>query len=204
MKRRFIVFMAALLSWSAFFLPSYFYLEKNLAGGQKTVEKPVYDEPYYEAPENRGLLFFPPDGGKILFYLDFTEKVSYIININSDNGEIVGFPDFSADYELHIDSAALSVLFDRLGGLDMNIAGETLRYTGEQLSDILKQGVSSEFRFDLVRAVCDKLAENGFTDSDFIFLVDNSGTSLDIPTCFGWRKHIRPLFSNAVFINWEL
>ena len=195
--------MTALLSWTVFFLPSYFYLENSLAGGQKAVEKPVYDEPYYEAPENRGLLFFLPDGEKVLFYLDFSEEISYIINISLDNGESIDISRYTADYELHIDSVTLSVLFDRVGGLDLNITGKPLRYTGEQLSDILKQDVSAEFKLSLARAVCNKLAQNGFTDSDFIFLVDHSGTSLDIPTCAEWRKYVRPMFSNTVFINWE-
>ncbi|MBR5922940.1 MAG: hypothetical protein IKZ59_04015 [Clostridia bacterium] len=204
MKRKFIVFMAALFSWSAFFLPAYLYLDRNLSNGKKAVDKTADNVPYYEVPENRGLEFFLEDGTKILFYLDFTEEIAYIVNISVNNGENYAPQRYPADYEFHISEATVSLLLDRIGGLELNIGGETLRYTGEQIRDITEQGLTNEARLDLLYAVCKQLSKNGFSDSDFVFLIDSSDADLDIPTCANWQKHLKSLFANAIFVNWEL
>ena len=197
LKTAFIVFLCG----SLFFGGAYFYLYKSLENAQKPAGKTEENIPYYELPENCGLRFCLPGRKDMLIFLDFTEKIAYIITINKNISLKDGYAGYSADYDLTLDYPSLSELFDRLGGLDLESEGELLRFTGVQVCDGLCTDPSGEFRREVARAVCVKIGQNGFSSDDFAFLLSCSGTGLKMPVCIYWQPYLKEMFANAVFVN---
>ena len=200
LKSAFIFFLCA----SIFFGCSYFYLYKSLEKTKKVTGETEDKVPYYELPDNCGLRFFMPGEREIIISLDFTEEIAYIININKENGLKGSYAGYTVDYDFTLDYSVLSELFDRLGGLDLKNNGEELRFTGVQVCDRLCTNNSANFHFEVVCAVCERIAQSGFSADDFVYLLENSDTRLTVPVCIYWQPHLEKMFANAVFVNWVI
>ena len=200
LKLAFILFLSA----SVFFGASYFYLYISLEKEQKAADSKQEKIPYLETPESKGLLFTTEDIKAVLFFLDFEGEVAYIINISNHSGIVDNYAGYRIDYSFGTDYYVLSSVFDRLGGLDLDIDGEYLRYTGVQVCDILAAEHSTDISLKIVTALCEKISENGFSTDDFIFLIENTTTNLTVPDCIYWQGMLKNIFSNAIFVNWEI
>lgn len=194
-----ILFLSAL----TFFGCSYLYLYKSLENEKKAADTKEERIPYTEIPENRGLLFNISGDTAVLFFLDFSEEISYIIRVDNYNSASDDFVGYSIDYKFDMDYYVLSSVFDHLGGLDLDIDGEDLRYTGVQICDILSTA-TPDIHFKVISALCARISENGFSSDDFIFLIENTRTSLTVPECIYWQEFMKNIFSNVVFVNWEI
>ena len=204
MKKFFKLALFFFLSASIFFGCSYFYLQKSLEKTQKPVEKSQENIPYYETPESCGLHFLLPAERELLIFLDFTEEMSYIIDIDKNNGGKYTYAGYSLDYDFSLDYSVLSEIFDRLGGLDLKSENETLRFTGVQVCDRLCTDSSKEFSYEVISAVCEKIAQNGFSNDDFVYLLENTDSTLTMPVCIYWQPYIEKMLANAVFVNWVI
>lgn len=200
LKISFVIFLCACV----FFAGSYFYLYKNLQNGEKTAGTKKDDVPYYEVPENCGLHFLLPAGREVLFFLDFEKEISYIINIFEHTDLKSSYAGYSFDYCFTVDYTVLSALVDRIGGLDLRSGDETLRFTGIEVCDALCKNSSPEFSFEVITSFCDRIAQNGFSGEDFVYLIENTETKLTVPICLYWQDYIKDMFSNAVFVNWVI
>lgn len=203
MKKYLRLAVILFVSVSVFFGASYLYLYNSLKSEQKAADVKEDKIPYDNTPENCGLLFVMPEDKKLLFFLDFRQEISYIINVenNGVSGDFAGYP---ADYRFITDYYSLAAVIDRLGGIDMEIEGEVLRYTGIQVCDLVFKDCPSDIRFKAVSSLCERISENGFSNDDFAFLIENTKTNLKMPDCFYWQKYIKSIFSNSVFVNWEI
>ena len=186
---------------SIFFGCSYFYLNRSLKNAQKPAGETEENIPYYETPENCGLRFFLPGEKEVLFFLDFTEEIAYIIIIDENNGLKGDYAGYTVNYDFTLDYAVLSEFFDRLGGLDLEIEGEPLRVTGVQVCDMLCTNSSKEFSASVIRAVCERIAQEGLTNDDFVFLIENGNTGLTLPVCIYWQNYLEKTLANAMFVN---
>ena len=200
LKTSFIIFLCGCI----FFAGAYFYLNKNLESKNKAADTKKEDIPYSEVPENCGLHFLLPANREVLFFLDFEEKISYIINIYEKANYRSGYAGYSFDYTFTVDYSVLSALIDRIGGLDLISGEETLRFTGIQVCDCLCTNGSPEFYYEVTNSFCDRLAQNGFSGEDFVFLIENTETGLTVPVCLYWQEYIKDMFANAVFVNWVI
>lgn len=203
MKKYFKTAMAFFLSAAMFFCCSYLYLNNSLKN-ERQADKKQQNIPYSETPENCGLHFLLPAGRELLFFLDFEQEISYIIDINKNTTYKNDYAGYSADYNFTLDYSVLSDIFDRLGGLDLVIENEELRFTGIQVCDLMCKNTGDDLSLKIVTAVCARLAENGFSGDDFVYLIENSDTDLKMPVCIYWEDRIKSIFSNAVFVNWEI
>lgn len=194
-----ILFLSAL----TFFGSSYFYLYNSLENEKKTADIKEEKIPYSQTPENRGLLFNINEDKAVLFFLDFSKEISYIIRIDNHSNTVNDYAGYPIDYKFDMDYYVLSSVFDRLGGLDLDIDGEVLRYTGIQVCDILSTA-EPDIPIKVISALCAKISENGFSSDDFIFLIENTGTSLTVPECMYWQEFVKNIFSNVIFVNWEI
>lgn len=195
-----ILFLSALI----FFGSSYFYLYRSFENEKKAADIKEEKIPYGETPDNRGLLFNIGGDTSVLFFLDFNEEISYIIKIDNYNSTARDYAGYPIDYKFDMDYYVLSSVFDRLGGLDLDIDGEVLRYTGIQICDILSAADVPDIPLKIITALCTRISENGFSSEDFIFLIENTGTSLTVPECMYWQRYMKSIFSNVIFVNWEI
>lgn len=200
LKVGFVIFLGACV----FFTASYFYLYGNLQSVEKAADTKKDDVPYSEIPENCGLHFLLPAGREVLFFLDFEKEISYIINIFENKGSEDNYAGYSFDYGFTVDYTVLSALIDRIGGLDLRCGDETLRLTGIEVCDALCKNSSPEFSFEVIVSFCDRIAQNGFSGEDFVYLIENTGTELTVPICLYWQDYVKDMFANAVFVNWVI
>ena len=196
--RLLIVFI---LSTAVFLAFSYFFLDSSIKSSQKTTDKKTENIPYYSPPENCGLKLLFPNGNSLLIFLDFEREIIYNIDTNMGsyaNGSYFGYP---VDYKCEFDYYTLSLFFDRIGGIDLESEEGFYHLCGIQICDLLSENNSDDLSFKVISAVFDKIAKNGLSDDDFIFLLDNCKTDLTMPVCLNWRDYIRDLFKNVVFVN---
>ena len=150
-----ILFLSAL----TFFGSSYFYLYKSFENEKKAADVKEEKIPYGETPENRGLLFNIDKDTSVLFFLDFDEEISYIIRIDNYNSTAGAYAGYPIDYKFDMDYYVLSSVFDRLGGLDLDIDGEVLRYTGVQVCDVLSTADMPDITLKIITALCTRISE---------------------------------------------
>ena len=175
----------------------YFYLRQNF----KETENKVSSIPYsFSAPENKGIMLDICDNLTFL-YLDFgEERLKVIIPPEADyNGEIFGYP---IDFTVKTDYRFVSRLIDCADGIELEISGETLRYTGVQISDILSRTVdTSELKRKIIIALLEKIGKNGLDGEFFNYLVESADTDITVPDCYYWERYITKLCKNGVIIN---
>ena len=200
MKKSIIIFFKTVfftLFLLMFFIGvGYFYLSGHISNVQNEVEK----VPYYDyVPQNTGLLFNVLDN-KTLAYLDFENQSLRVCFIEGDisQNNIYGY---EIDYEIEADLSLVSEIVDILGGIDLNINGEALNYTGAQIKEILEKNTDDMIEKQIIKSIIETVAKNGFHKKDFLVIIENSETNLTVPNCYDWENYIGKLCKNTFFIN---
>lgn len=175
----------------------YFYLRQNF----KETENKVSSVPYsFSAPESKGIML-EICGSPTYLYLDFyEERLKVIIPPEKEYGEnIYGYP---IDFTVMTDYRFVAAVIDYADGIELNLDGEALRYTGVQISDILSRTVDvSELKRSIITALMKKIGENGIDGEVFDYIIENTETDITVPDCYNWEKYIAILCKNGGIIN---
>lgn len=180
---------------------AYAYLDKNLQKKAENIDKKDYTVPYEKLPDNKGIAFVLPDNCAVLAYLDFEEKsvkVLQIENFDDVGGEYFGY---TCDYTVNVDYNLLSGIIDRTGGVNLNQNGETLRFTGVQVVDLLSVDNSGDIKKQLPHEIFNQISNNGFSKDDFLYLIKNADTDLKITDCIYWIDYFDKITKNVIFVN---
>lgn len=198
-KTAIIIFLCG----AVFFVSAFLYLNFSLKESKIKTDNTEKNIPYFDYPQSCGILLCLPDEKKVMFYLDFEQEISYIINIDNYYDNLDSYVGYPIDYKISANYYTLSLVFDRVGGIDMEIDENVLRYTGIQVCDMLALNDSSEFRLKVISAFCERLAKRGFSAEDFKYLISRCDTDLKMPICLYWQDYVKSMFENTVFVNWE-
>ncbi|MBR4910345.1 MAG: hypothetical protein IKZ47_03360 [Clostridia bacterium] len=199
MKNVLKVLLVFLFCTAVFFGSGYYYLTYSLKNGQKTVEEKQENIPYYDPPENCRLDFIVQNGDKLTILLDFYEEIAYIVYINNFNDSLGEYTNYPESYDFNIDFDLFSAIVDRLGGVDIETDDGTFRFTGVQVCDIMAGSQDTEIRREVIRDIVKRVSNRGFSEDDFVCLIENSGSALSLPTCIHWQKYLKSIFKNAVY-----
>lgn len=199
LKTAFIVFSCGLI----IFLIAYIYLYFNLKNNEQTAEVKKNDVPYSAtSPQNTGLLFKFPDNSGCMVYLDFSSQMIYATVIDDCKKKASEYYGYSVDFTVNSDYYLISAIIDRIGGIELNITGEELRYTGIQITDIISSKTDiAEIRKEIIRSVFKEISKNGFSKDDFVYIIENSDTDLTVPDCFFWEDYIKEMSLRCVLTN---
>ena len=194
------IFIFLLAFGAVIFTGGFFWLSGIL--NQTQVSNSAESIPYYTPiPENCGILF-DICGDKTLFYLDFQQEtisVAFADEYNQDDSEFCGF---TVDYTVKSDYNLVGYLTDAAGGIEMDIDGEVLRYTGVQITQMLEySSVSRDIKDKICSQIVLGIAENGFTKEDLLYIVENSDTDLKFNVGYPWVEYIQELCGFARFVN---
>lgn len=191
------LFAFCIVCCSLFVGGGYLYLQKSF----KETENKVSSVPYsFSAPEDKGIML-DVCGSLTFFYLDFEdERLTVIIPPGTEyEEEIFGYP---IDFTVKTDYGFVAAAVDSADGIELNINGETLRFTGVQVADILSRTVdTSELKRQIITALLNKIGENGIDVEFFTFLVESTDTDITVPDCYYWEKYISKLCKNGGIIN---
>ncbi len=192
--------LTAVLCALAFFLTSLGVLWQE---GSTQTEKNQVSEPYFPPPpQNTPIMFLWEEGGGEIVYLDF-EQCEIVVTILPENCDenaalVYGYRDFEA---VKANYLLIVSLVDRLGGIEVIKNGEALRLTGAQIASFVGQGEDFATKREVISAIFQKIAISGFSNNDFMFIINNSNTTLSFPDCYGWDGKIAEMAKNTKIIN---
>lgn len=174
----------------------YYYLNKNIID----IDKEVQNEPYYQSiTENKGILL-TLNNVNTFFYLDFLEN-KLTVSLKPQFYESQNVYGYSCDYKVKGDNELLSLIIDNVGGVELKIEDEKLRYTGIQVANLLNHTDSIELRREIISSVCNKIAKYGVNSGFFGDIINNSETELTLFECYFWDDHFKEICNNIVFID---
>lgn len=173
---------------------SYLYLEFSLnsAEADGTDSSIPYAAPL---PDSAGLLVTLPEGSEYLVYLNFSED--YISIANTDN---INKDEYDNFYKIEAEYRFFANMIDRLGGIELYDSGETLRYTGTQILEKIRESSNNkEFVKEVIRKFFYNVTQVGITKEDFVYLIENTKTDLTVPDCYYWPPYIGKIAKNIRF-----
>ncbi len=184
----------------AFFLTSLGVLWQE---GSTQTEKNQVSEPYFPPPpQNTPVMFLWEEGGGEIVYLDFEQcEIAVTIlpeNCDENTAPKYGYSDFEAVKANYL--LIISVV-DRLGGIEIEENGQSLRLTGAQIASFVGKGEDFTAKRQVISAIFEKIANSGFSNDDFMFIINNSNTTLSFPDCYGWDERIAQMAKNIKIIN---
>lgn len=179
---------------------SYFYLNYNINKTKTDADIKDYTVPYKQKPNNCSVSFVLPEEDAIMLYLDFENTQIRVLNISDfeSNSEYYGY---TVDYTVQLNYELMSNLIDRVGGVNLKIGEEPLRYTGVQIKQLLEYGYADDIKNTLTKEVFAQIGKNGITTADFIYLLENSENNLSITDCIYWYDYIGDMCKNINYVN---
>lgn len=179
---------------------SYFYLKLNFSDDSADVDKKDYTVPYEKMPENSGVAFVLPNNSAVLVYLDFENVCMQILNIEKF-GIQTEYYGYTADYTVELSYELIGGIIDRVGGINLEIDGEILRYTGVQVIDLISSGKASMIKQQLITQIFEQISKNKFSREDFVYIIEKSKSDLSIIDCIYWLEYIDDISGRVNFVN---
>ncbi len=170
----------------------YYYINSQIT----PVKNETESVPYYEyKPESTGVLM--KFGIRTVYtYLDF-ESGKTVVMINPESVEEKGY---SIDYELNAEYTLVADIVDYFEGINIDLNGETLRYTGLQTVELLSNENSDELREKIIKAIFSKTAEQGVGTDFFNNIIEQSKTDLKLIDCYFWAEQMDDVAKNLNFL----
>lgn len=196
LKSAFIIFCGVVV----FFAAAYGYLQANLDKPQQAEIKD-YTVPYSTPPQDKCVVCAFPSGSALLISLNFTEDCIYLANLDDYDFAADSYYGYNVDFTVNLDYEAIAGIIDRIGGINLEASGEILRYTGVQITEILSVNDEEELKTEIITAIFETISKNGFSNSDFVYIIENSNTDLTVPDCFYWSESFSDMCRRVWFIN---
>ena len=189
-------FFAAAASALVFLLFSALYLQNRAANTRVSGVK--QNEPYYSGPQNSGVLFRFPDTDCFLYFDFKAEKITAKL---TENANTLRVEDMPVNYTVTGDFHLISGIVDRVGGIELQTEEGALRHTGGQVTDLLASFPDDKtLKTDVLRAIFASVSKNGFSKSDFVYIIENSETDLPVVECFYWQDLMAEISRNIEVI----
>ena len=200
MKNKFKLFLKTFIicsvSFAVFVSAGYYYLSKSFTQADNEASKVPYSQ---TLTQNKGVLL-TCNSEKIFLYLDFLEN-KLVVSLNPEPSKDNKIYGYTHDYTLKGDNTLITNIIDDLGGVEILIEDTKLRYTGLQVTELLKQSNSETLRREIIVDACGKIAEYGIGNDFFSTLVNDSETELKFSECYLWREYLPQLCANLHFID---
>ena len=196
-KRAFITFACLVL----FFGISYGYLRYHINKTLSEVDQKDYTIPYERRHDNKGIAFIFPDNSATLVYLDFESLCIRLLDIPQFESQKVQYNGYTADYTVKMNLALVEGIVDRVGGVDLEIDGAMMRYTGAQIAEQITIPDNNELKQQLLLQIFEQIQKNNFSKEEFVYIIENSENNLSFIDCIFWIEYLDDMSSRISFIN---
>ncbi len=194
-KRKTVFFKTVIISlWccAIFIGAGYYYIDKSFTSVDSNIESIPYAQ---ETPENAGVLF-EISGEKTFIFIDF-EKENLMVCLNVPeiiDDKIYGY---QLDYQISGSTEVIGEMVDYLGGIELL----DIRYTGVQISEILKSNNSIELKRNIITQICQNVSKYGVAVDFFTDIITSSKTDLTVPKCYFWDDYAKSICKTIKFID---
>ena len=171
----------------------YYYIKSH----DIRVENEVESVPYYtQTPDSKGVLF-KFSKGSVYTYLDFDLSTVTVI-LNPESVDDMGY---TTDYTVNANYSLIAYMCDYFDGINLTLNAETLRYTGNQVVELIINDTSTELRIKVIDAIFRKINGEGIGVDFLNSIVTKSETNLKIPDCYFWAEFMDDISKNIKFLN---
>ncbi|MBO5358288.1 MAG: hypothetical protein J6A78_03100 [Clostridia bacterium] len=171
----------------------YYYIKSH----DIRVENEVESVPYYtQTPDSKGVLF-KFSKGSVYTYLDFDLSTVTVI-LNPESVDDMGY---TTDYTVNANYSLIAYMCDYFDGINLTLNAETLRYTGNQVVELIINDTSTELRIKVIDAIFQKINEEGIGVDFLNSIVTKSETNLKIPDCYFWTEFMDDISKNIKFLS---
>ena len=155
--------------------------------------------PYVESDDTpKGILFGFDNGGSVFLYFDAKNPSTMVLLLpNGATPNDVDAYGYTVFRTVKTDYAMLEGFIERVGGIEI----DNTRYTGVQISDMLRHDAQKPIRRQVISAIFKKLAANGLSSENLVYIIENSRTDLSFPDGYSLLTDIEKLSKNIHFIN---
>ena len=196
--KRAIIFV---LSGALFFCGAYFYLNYNFNKTATKIEQKDYETPYNPLPQNCGIVFVFPNSSATLVYLDFEKTSVNLLDVEQYDENRPEYNGYTADYKVEMSYELIEGIINRIGGINIEIDGATMRYTGFQVIELILTDNNHEIKKQAIKEIFNGIAKNNFSKDDFVYIIENSKSNLSIIDCIYWLEHLKQMCQNINYIN---
>ena len=196
MRRQILLTVLAVMCCASIFLGVSYLMLKNEVKPTKQNDSTI---PYTENEDTpKGLLFNFYEGGSVFINFDTSQDTTMIILLPHEcDQSAVSEYGYTVFKRIKTDYAMLEGFIDRIGGIEL----QNMRYTGVQITEQLKHSVDKDLRRNIISAIFEKLAQNGLTSENLVFIIENSTTDFSFPDGYSLLSSIGALANNINFIN---
>lgn len=196
-KKILVIFVCGLAVFGA----SYAYLDYSFKQNAAAIEKKEYTVPYERTPQSRGIAFVFADGSALLAYLDFENTSIRLLDIEKFNDDTKIYSGYAVDYTAEMGYDLIEGIVDRVGGVNLTLDGETLRYTGVQVIDLISHGCDQHLKRQIIIGIFTQISKNTFSKDDFVYIIENSKTDLPMIECIYWVDYIKEMCNRVSYVN---
>ncbi len=174
----------------------------GISDNERVADNKAPGVPYYSQtpPDTAGILFRFTGGGSVFLNLDFyEEKISVILFDTKTVKQSVLDYGYTVTYTVDTDYIFLAELIDRFGGIEMELEGSLLRYTGVQVTDLLQN--KQVDKRQVISVMLQKISKNGFSKNDLLYIIKNTTTELNFPSGYPYIEPLPKICRNVSFVN---
>ena len=184
-----------------FFGAVYGYLYYNLNKKILNTDQKNDDTQYKQLPESKGIGFLLPDSSAVLVYLNFQENCINVVNIGVYDKNNDLYYGYTMDYTVEVTEQIIGGIVDRVGGVNVSVDGQTYRYTGSQITELLASTPNNSIKSQIIAEIFKSVTQNGISKENFVYILQNAKTNLSILDCIYWLDYIDQIRENIVFIG---
>ncbi len=172
-----------------------------------SVEVPKNDivyEPPIDYPKDTTVLFNLEDGFSLCLKLEFEKGfISALILENANQKAFEGFG-FYATETVDLSYKSLMDFIDTIDGINLDIFGEEMRYTGVQVCNIIAVNKDHiETKIKILKAIFNKIYKIGFSSDALYCIMNNTNNTLSVPDCYGWTDYLGEMCNRYNIVNEE-
>lgn len=138
-------------------------------------------------------------------YLGFDKnegKTTVIMLENSADKAAVNAYGYEADCIADADFDFLARFIDNFGGMNLtDSAGETFKYTGVQITELLKKSNDVDFKKTVITGLLTAMKTEGVERADLVLFLEQCSTNLNFPSIYYLHDTLNSSLKSLSFVN---
>ena len=190
------ILLSVTIALGIFTLLGVIFLPASLISYDAPTAENIQNIPYAKTPENCVIFLSAREDAGVLMYLNFEDKRVNAFVYDKDCEKEIQNSGYEVNYIIESDLDFIGNLSDRLGGIVLEKEGQKYRFSSVALREEMEENNDTNTIQKITVAFFDKISKLGLSSNDFKFIMNNTKTNLNYPTCYGWIDFIPELFEN--------
>ncbi len=204
MKKEASVYLKILIICACLFLVLASVFGVSVGVTTKPVQEIEENVPYIsdEAPSFFGLLMRFEGAQSVYFAFDKQSRKTTVIMLpnNADSSSVLEYG-YYVDCVSHADFDFLARFIDNFGGIELNTDSGLFKYTGVQITEMLKKTNDIHFKKTVINRVINNISEKTLERADLLMLIEGTDTDLNFPSAYYLHDTINSALSTVSFVN---